>query len=341
MQDILDKYTTNSNQKLKYPSLIMGSILTIFILASPPPLEAEDFQGNLAGISITDSNALNQPPVAEFTYIKNGDIFTFDASESTDPDGEIIEFKWTIPETSTQKLGKTTTINFSTLSLPQQITLTIIDDSGGVSLLQKTIEKSSEPTLLASDNFNSYPHATDLSTTTNWAGLTGTLLCLSGDTLRGDLAYGLSSAYWKNNTFDSSQYAEATLGAAGGGVYYGGALVRGGLSDSSNPQFYAVVASGKHIKLYSYDGDNKGAELTEIATYAQALSAGGKVRVEVTGTGTTTRLSVYHDADGKSGWTPLVTNINPDDYFDTGSPGVAFWGHLSSTTVSAWAGGNL
>lgn len=58
-------------------------LLTIFLIV--PFCQAQsNFSGTLKGVAITDALGTNQPPVAQFTYSQNGDIFVFDANGSSD-----------------------------------------------------------------------------------------------------------------------------------------------------------------------------------------------------------------------------------------------------------------
>ena len=112
--------------------------LTGFLsLALLAPATAADFTGGLKGVSITDSQAINKPPVATFTYSINGNIVTFDASGSSDLDGTITEYKWDFGDGSSGS-GLQPVHTYVDLN-NKNITLTLIDNSGGISLKQETI----------------------------------------------------------------------------------------------------------------------------------------------------------------------------------------------------------
>jgi PKD repeat protein len=109
-------------------------LLSLAILS---PAMAADFSGSLTGVTITDSQAVNNPPVATFTYTVSGETVTFDASGSSDPDGNINEYKWDFGDGSFatgEQVQHTYTTKTNTPA-----TLTLIDNSNGVTLAQQTI----------------------------------------------------------------------------------------------------------------------------------------------------------------------------------------------------------
>jgi len=97
---------------------------------------ATEFLGSLDTVTITDSAGTNTPPTASFTYRQNGTSFTFDASSSSDPDGNIAEFKWDFGNGTTGS-GASTTSQLTPGSYP--VTLTVTDNAGGVAITQSTV----------------------------------------------------------------------------------------------------------------------------------------------------------------------------------------------------------
>lgn len=93
-----------------------------------------DFAGKLTGVSVTDSAGFNIPPVANFNFITNDDIVTFDASSSIDSDGTIIEYRWNFGD-GTSQTGQEVTHQFSPGQF--QVTLAVVDNNYGATLLQR------------------------------------------------------------------------------------------------------------------------------------------------------------------------------------------------------------
>ena len=196
---------------------------------------------------------------------------------------------------------------------------------------------TSGPVEVASDDFSSYSHATNLGGTANWTVDLGAFITLSSAHVRPN-ASGFSSGRWTADSFSADQYSEVTIQAVSAANRMGPA-VRVTLTGSSKPQFYGAGTNGTTIYLYSYNGDDTGSELNEISNYPVALASGNKLKIEATGTGSAIRLAVYYDTG--NGWTPAATNIDPVDEFDSGSAGINGTTNATATYITAWAGGNL
>ena len=97
---------------------------------------AANFDGSLNEVKISDSSESNLAPTAEIKYTQNENTVVFDASASSDIDGNIVEFKWNFGD-GTFATGATTSHQFSTGNFP--VTLTTIDDTGNVTLSQINI----------------------------------------------------------------------------------------------------------------------------------------------------------------------------------------------------------
>lgn len=120
----------------KIVSIVVASCL--LLLSGNNLLAGTPFSGTLTNVTITDAVGLNTPPTAIFTYTKEGDIITFDASGSSDPDGTITQYKWNFGNGNDAE-GQKTTITVTEETPPLQVTLSILDNSGGVALAQKTV----------------------------------------------------------------------------------------------------------------------------------------------------------------------------------------------------------
>ncbi len=98
---------------------------------------AADFPGTLKGVTITDAQTTNQPPVASFTYAIEGSTATFDASSSHDSDGTITKYKWDFGNNVTAEGASATATLTEGTSL--NVTLTVVDNTNGVALSQQTV----------------------------------------------------------------------------------------------------------------------------------------------------------------------------------------------------------
>jgi len=93
-------------------------------------LTVTDSEGKV-GTLWRNIQALSLPPVANFDYwpylpTKQTPV-DFDASESYDPDGEIVEWIWSFGD-GTSGWGEITEHLFSTAGITYSVTLTVIDD---------------------------------------------------------------------------------------------------------------------------------------------------------------------------------------------------------------------
>lgn len=102
-------------------------------------LAESEFTGNLNTVSISDAAGANQPPTASFTYTQNGDTFIFDAGGSFDPDGSITEYKWDFGDGT---IASNISTNKQLQPGEHSITLTVIDNIGGVAITQSQINYS-------------------------------------------------------------------------------------------------------------------------------------------------------------------------------------------------------
>ncbi len=121
---------------LHYTALAGVLSLALFTTAT-----ATDFSGSLKGVTITDAANANKPPVAAFTYAINGNTVTFDASGSTDLDGNITKYKWDFGNGTTAEGATATCALTGTASL--HVTLTVVDNNNGVGLNQQTVNSAS------------------------------------------------------------------------------------------------------------------------------------------------------------------------------------------------------
>lgn len=115
-------------------------ITSLLSLALFSQAMAADFSGSLKGVTITDSQEVNKPPVAVFTYSIAGDIVTFNAGSSYDPDGSITKYTWTFGDGN---IGEGVSVSHQYSSLASTpVSLTVVDDKNGVMIVQQTVAKT-------------------------------------------------------------------------------------------------------------------------------------------------------------------------------------------------------
>lgn len=112
----------------------------IFSLMILPTAQAQSgFSGSLQSVSITDAQKSNTPPTAAFNHLIDNNIVQLDAGTSSDIDGSITSYKW--------KFSDGTVADGVTISHPMPpapaaltVTLTVTDNSQGISITQKTVQ---------------------------------------------------------------------------------------------------------------------------------------------------------------------------------------------------------
>lgn len=193
------------------------------------------------------------------------------------------------------------------------------------------------PTLVASDNFDSYADASALSAAANWdvaGGPDGAVI----RNVAGDGSVYNSGVndlyYYSGASFNSDQRAEGTIDATGGAFEWVGLTVR---VQAGAQTGYWLMFSATELYLYSF---NAGTPTLINSDSGMSFSAGHKIALEAAGAGTATRLKVQIDTG--SGWVDKWTNQNPADDIDNGKPGV---GGGSTGVIGAriddWKGYNL
>ena len=137
----LTNKTNSTNQT------VLKTILLFFLssfLFLPSVVFALDFDGSLKGVTITDTSGTNTPPSAVISHTivsENPLIADFDANGSADSDGSISEYRWDFGD-GTTGTGVTIIKQF-TSSGDFTITLTTVDNKGGMALAQITISNKS------------------------------------------------------------------------------------------------------------------------------------------------------------------------------------------------------
>lgn len=135
--------TKDISRRGKITHKLLSTAATVFLLfgTTVSGLAQTEFTGSLTNVSITDIASTNSPPNTIFSYTQDGNTLTFNASDSFDPDGTITELKWDFGDGSGAKGASPqhTYIAFGQYS----VTLTIKDNSGGITIAGKEITLSS------------------------------------------------------------------------------------------------------------------------------------------------------------------------------------------------------
>lgn len=194
------------------------------------------------------------------------------------------------------------------------------------------------PTLIATDNFTAYADDQNLNTTGNWANVVGSykIFTASGTKVAIGTAFGgTNGVYWIGaGTITTDQYSEITVYYSGSPSTLVGACVRASVGGGGN--FYRAEWFQGDVYLQKYVAGTG----SNITTVAFAMADNYKIRLGVTGTGSATRLTV--DVDTGSGFTPLISAIDPGGtYLDTGGVGMSTDDNGTPTAVRSWRGGNL
>jgi len=112
-------------------------------------LTVTDDDGAINSTSITKT-VLNRPPIASFTQnettVDTGEAIHFDASNSSDPDGDIVEYFWDFGD-ETNETGVTTDHAY-TEGRNYTVILTVTDDDGATSSKSVEITVNAPPEIL-------------------------------------------------------------------------------------------------------------------------------------------------------------------------------------------------
>jgi len=231
-------YTENFARRGRTTRKLLSTATIAFLLfgSTVSALALTEWEGTLNSVSITNAAGINIPPTANFTYIKDGDTLTFDASDSSDSDGSITEYKWRFGNDDTST-GLTTSYTYSSTE-PLIATLTIVDNNGGISLFQITIYQN----LSILDDYSN-------DTSSNYEAIVGGLLIIEG-VAKGTANYSYNGAIHKTSTGSDNHYTQADvekIGATASGV-----IIRASSASAPATGYAAIVAGSNYIKLYKF-----------------------------------------------------------------------------------------
>lgn len=125
-QQVYDAITTNSTKNKVTNSKTTSNHLLYtlgFSGGTPPPV--------------------NQPPVANFSYTANYLVVSFDASSSSDPDGNIVSYAWNFGDGTTGS-GVTTSRTYAAAGT-YTVTLTVTDNAGATGTKSQNVTVTSPP----------------------------------------------------------------------------------------------------------------------------------------------------------------------------------------------------
>lgn len=192
---------------------------------------------------------------------------------------------------------------------------------------------ASGPTLVFSDDFQTYSDGTALGTQTNYTVMTGNAFIDGSNFSPKKVAYasdGPGIAQY-SGAQNSDQRAEGVLQVIGTGFEFAAIAVR---TQSITDTGYVLIVDGSVFYLIARVAGTQNI----IAGYSGAslsLSNGDSVALEAAGASTSARLKVQKNTG--SGWVDVATNVDPGVllYIDNGTSGIG--GNSGVSTHSSWA----
>lgn len=135
----------------KYRNICLAdsALFLSLLLLTPTQVLAFNFDGSLNEMQISDVVGANQAPTAVIKYTQDGDTFTFDASGSNDPDGNIAEYKWDFGDGS-QATGISVSHKYTDIT-SANVSLQILDNDTGATVSQQQIAISGSCQYQSSD----------------------------------------------------------------------------------------------------------------------------------------------------------------------------------------------
>ncbi len=195
--------------------------------------------------------------------------------------------------------------------------------------------------MVAQDNFDAYDdgdHYVQLASTANWVNEGSDQIWVFNDSGDGYIYSAISGAATSGcrnlATVNANHYSQVVFEATGASLAVGPACRMQAGADS----FYAAIADSATLYLVRKVGGTE----TTLTSTAKSYTASNKLRIEPTGTGSGTRLTVYEDTG--SGWAAVsgMTSYDPGGtYLDSGFTGVAGFGAAPTTRADLWECGNL
>ncbi len=226
-------------------SLLLTLFLIVAVALIPEVSIANSGGLILKDVQITKPNQSNLPPKVIFTSTLISKIpftVTFDATASSDPDGNITEYRWDFGD-GAKGTGITTTHTYKDPTKIYDGTLMVKDDKGAVSLAGNITNYAALVLESASikDSF-------DTDTSTNYTPIIGQLLISKGKAH--GKAWYKNTVYYKSALTSSDHWVQAD-------VSYNGLYDSGGVIARVNPATktgYRASFGGGKIYIGSFAG---------------------------------------------------------------------------------------
>jgi hypothetical protein len=192
------------------------------------------------------------------------------------------------------------------------------------------------PTVVATDNFDSYANLTDLNTSGNWEKRVGIFTVLNGTGTAGTVVNGAAGNQqlyrYSTLSFNSDQYASCVLSTLSNFERIGVAVR---VSSSATTGYFMEYDEGNTlVTLGYYSAGTK----TDATTATIDLAVNAQLRLRCSGAGASARLDGWYDNGG--GWVQIFTSYNPAVDIDNGSAGLSGDGSGTSLAITSWIGGN-
>jgi len=159
---ISDNRSTPSHRK----TITLAALFVASMFLITTPAQTAEFAGELKSVQIVDAGSSNLAPNAVIEYSKDAsNVYTFSAAQSSDPDGSISEYRWDFGDGNTAE-GMTATHQYA--ADPTPVTLTVVDNLGGVALGQTVVKVYTESFELIADDGDGQ----SFSTTGTWTNST-------------------------------------------------------------------------------------------------------------------------------------------------------------------------
>jgi hypothetical protein len=205
---------------------------------------------------------------------------------------------------------------------------------------QNVVVAGGGPVQVAADNFDAYANGALLQSQTGWSLVGGSIKinkpASDGQAVSNSAA---TNCVRRTDTYTENQYAEVTMGSVATNASGIGPAVacQSGAFSLYGVYYFPSPLNSESLYLLKYNAGTK-TDLANSGFGTVKCLAGDVVRLERTGTGAATRLTVKKNGVNVTG----LISIDPaGTYLGGGTAGI--WGDGNPGTVSAalWAGGNL